>query len=29
MSKASIVGAYNTAFGNFVNKEMATGLPTG
>lgn len=28
MSKASIVGAYNTAFGAFVHKDKATGLMT-
>ena len=28
MSKASIIGAYNTAFGAFVNKDKATGLIT-
>lgn len=28
MSKASIIGAYNTAFGAFVHKDKATGLMT-
>ena len=28
MSKASIIGAYNTAFGSFVQKDKATGLMT-
>jgi acetyl-CoA C-acetyltransferase len=28
MSKASIIGAYNTAFGAFVNKDKVTGLIT-
>ena len=28
MSKASIIGAYNTAFGAFVKKDKATGLIT-
>ena len=28
MSKASIIGAYNTPFGAFVKKDKATGLVT-
>ena len=28
MSKASIIGAYNTEFGAFVRKDKATGLIT-